>query len=622
MTKLPWLTIAVLPVLIYASPPAQRYSTGLGLVATALGVAVDSAGFAFATGLTHPAFKPPCTLPILGPADSKGPYGYITKIAPDGAVVWTACLAVPSGRAIAIDNAGAIYAAGGTTVSKISPDGGKILASITIASADIYAIALDKVGNVYVGGLAQDGLVTTPGAFLRACTLNVPCPGGFLAKFDATGKVLYATYSGNGTINSIAADSHGSAWTTGTGSSLVPGARFASSFISRFDPDGANVSFSSGYGGDLAFKNWTSASGLGITIDSNDNAYAVGWRDIPGSVLDRHGYLLKIDLAGNSTYTDLGTNVLPTSVSLDSGGRIYVGMWQSSHSGAVMDCGGAVTPSSLTVYSSGGSTVLNSAFLSMTPWAVAVDGGGNVYVVGGSNGFSATSYDMTENPAIHLDCLVNAASSPTGDGAVAGGEIISLFGKGFTPGPQLTVAFDGYPAPILYSSSTQINAVVPFKLEPAQGAVLLTIQNGSQEIGPFALRLAASMPRLFTIGGTQQVVALNQDGRVNSSSNPAAAGSVISVFLSGAGLFDLPLNDGQLGPLIPPFPIPVAGPVKVSVGDSREDALFAAQAPGQVAGLVQVNLRVPDRTPAGKTRIFLSLGDYTYTAGPTFIEVR
>ena len=164
--------------------------------------------------------------------------------------------------------------------------------------------------------------------------------------------------------------------------------------------------------------------------------------------------------------------------------------------------------------------------------------------------------------------------------------------------------------------------MAPFKLDPAQGAVLLTIQNGSQKIGPFALLLAASMPRLFTIGGTQQVVAMNQDGSVNSSSNPAAAGSVISVFLSGAGVFDLPLNDGQLGPLIPPFPIPAAGPVKVTVGDSRADVLFVAQAPGQVAGLVQVNLRVPARTPAGKTRIFLSLGDHTYTAGPTFIEVR
>jgi uncharacterized protein (TIGR03437 family) len=184
----------------------------------------------------------------------------------------------------------------------------------------------------------------------------------------------------------------------------------------------------------------------------------------------------------------------------------------------------------------------------------------------------------------------------------------------------LAILFDGTPAPILYSSSTQINAVVPFEL--AQIATVVTIQNGSQTIGPFQLPVVAAVPRLFTVAGTQQVLAVNQDGTVNSTANPAAAGSVITVFISGAGAFDPPLTDGQLGPLTPPFPVPAVGAVQGAIGGASAGVLFAGQAPGQVAGLVQVDLYVPNGTPPGEAQIFLSLGINTSTAGTTFVAVR
>ncbi len=618
MTKLLWLAIAVLPVLARSSPPAQRYSTPLGLVSTATGIAVDAAGYAYATGLTHPAFTPPCTLPVLGPTGAKAPYGYVSKIAPDGAVVWTACLGVPSGRAIAVDSSGTIYATGGTTVSKVSPQGDKIVFSIALLSADIDAIALDKAGNVYVGGLAQSGLATTPGAFLAACNVNVPCPRGFAAKFDPSGKIQYATYLG-GTINSIAMDSHGAAWLTGTGVSSNSFGSYLFSFIDKLDAGGAHVLFSQGYGGDGAFHALDSAQGSGIAVDSNDNAYAVGQSSFRGI---QSGYLLKIDSSGNSVYTNLGAAAIPSAVTVDSAARVYVGVYQTFHAGAVMNCGDAVTPSALTVYSSDGSTALTSAFQPGQSLAVAVDNGGNAYMLGRFfSTFYVTRYDTAENPAAHLDCLVNAASPPNGDGMVAAGELITLFGEGFQPGPELTILFDGISAPILYSSSNQINAVVPFKLDEI--ATRVSIQNGSQTIGPFELPVTAAVPRLFAVAGTQQALALNQDGSVNLSANPAVAGSVISVFLSGAGEFDQSLTDGQLGPMTGPFPVPRAGAVYGLIGDCCwQNALFAGQAPGQVAGLVQVNLRVPDETPTGPARIGVRVGDYFYTQGQIFIEVR
>ena len=184
----------------------------------------------------------------------------------------------------------------------------------------------------------------------------------------------------------------------------------------------------------------------------------------------------------------------------------------------------------------------------------------------------------------------------------------------------MTILFDGNPAPILYSSNTQINAVVPFTLGPV--GTLVSIQDRSETIRSFKLPIAAAVPRLFTITGAQQALALNEDASINSSANPAAPGSVISIFVSGAGRFDQPLVDGQLGPLTGPFPVPAVGPVQGGIGNCCwMDSLFAAQVPGQVAGLVRVDLRVPDGTPAGSARISLKFGDY-YTHGQTFVEIR
>ncbi len=69
------------------------------------------------------------------------------------------------------------------------------------------------------------------------------------------------------------------------------------------------------------------------------------------------------------------------------------------------------------------------------------------------------------------------------------------------------------PAPVLYIQADQMNAVVPFEITgPATEAV----------------------PALFTSNATGrgQSAVLNQDGSVNSPSNPASRGSVISVFMT------------------------------------------------------------------------------------------
>ena len=87
--------------------------------------------------------------------------------------------------------------------------------------------------------------------------------------------------------------------------------------------------------------------------------------------------------------------------------------------------------------------------------------------------------------------------------------------------------------------------------------------------------------------------ALNQDGSVNSSANPAAAGSIIAMFATGAGLWNPPLADGTLISDITPRPVL---PVTVSFAGVPGEVLYAGPAPGLITGGLQINVRLPQLT--------------------------
>jgi uncharacterized protein (TIGR03437 family) len=98
--------------------------------------------------------------------------------------------------------------------------------------------------------------------------------------------------------------------------------------------------------------------------------------------------------------------------------------------------------------------------------------------------------------------------------------------------------------------------------------------------------------------GSGQGAILNQDSTVNSSSNPAARVSIVSVFMTGAGALNPPIPDGSIGPLTPPLPMPVEG-IGVTIGSVDATVTFAGQAPGLIAGATQVNVQIPQNAPVG-----------------------
>jgi uncharacterized protein (TIGR03437 family) len=158
---------------------------------------------------------------------------------------------------------------------------------------------------------------------------------------------------------------------------------------------------------------------------------------------------------------------------------------------------------------------------------------------------------------VNLACIGNSA---TLIGApLAPGEIVSLIGSGIGPiVPGLAqlgsndrfptsisntqVTFDGVAAPLLYVSSSQINAVTPFGLAP-NATTQICVRYEGTVTNCIAAGVSAAAPGVFlNPAALNYAAAVNQDGTVNSQQNPVHAGSIITLFATGLGHVTPPLR--------------------------------------------------------------------------------
>jgi uncharacterized protein (TIGR03437 family) len=154
------------------------------------------------------------------------------------------------------------------------------------------------------------------------------------------------------------------------------------------------------------------------------------------------------------------------------------------------------------------------------------------------------------------------------------------------------VLFDGLPAPLLYTTQNQVCAIVPYAIDGHSQTSLQVEYLGSRS-APLVLTVSKTAPGIFTMNqsGTGQGAILNQDGTVNGPGNPAAKGSVVSIFATGEGQTAPPGLDGSIvGASNLRYPVL---PVAVSMRGQNADILYAGSAADQVAGLFQANVRVP-----------------------------
>jgi len=539
--------------------------------------------------------------------------------------------------ALAVDGAGYAYVAGGAGPG-ITTTGGAYQPQLAPGSCPPPTPGGPNPGPVYA------------------------CPDAFVMKFSPSGSLIYSTYLGGSSIdsaNAIAIDSSGNAWIAGiTLSADFPttanavsrtfggvihatgGGYFGDAFVAELDPAGAKLLYSTYLGGSAA------DGALGIVVDSAGSAYVAGGTlsadfpvtpgaaqtifvaGSPGPGLDYgDGFVAKFSAGGQLVYSTYlgGPGQGATSIAVDSQGQAYVSLAPSGP--AATSC---LSPPAVPVrvLNSSGSAVAGTAPVGGGP--LAVDREGVLYAAGAtfSPAFFATQHafqsefgggdtdafaakiDFTQPPLPGLTCIVNAATlfdgnlpnSGAPNGAVAPGEVVALVGSGF--GSQPTVNINGFNAPILYASDTQINAVVPFEVEDP---VAIAVSSGTETTGFVKLPAVDAVPGVFTIdeSGSGQAAALNQDGTVNSPSNPAARGSVVSLWTTGTGLLTPAIADGSLGPLGAPFPVPVLG-VSAIIGSANgypptipAPVVWVGQAPALIAGVTQVNLGIPSNAATG-----------------------
>ncbi len=229
------------PVLTYST-----YLGGSGNLDEGVGIAVDSSGNAYVTGVTNSTNFPTLN-PIqatCGSCAGGGTNAFVTKINSAGtALVYSTYL--------------------GGSGNLDEGDG----------------IAVDSSGNAYVTGVTNSTNFPTVNAFQPALKGS---DDAFVTKLNAAGSALvYSTYLGGSSLDGgdgIAVDSSGSAYVTGfTYSTDFPtanpfqaalgGSTARNAFVTKFNAAGSALVYSTYLGGS-GFDD-----GLGIAIDSSGNAY-------------------------------------------------------------------------------------------------------------------------------------------------------------------------------------------------------------------------------------------------------------------------------------------------------------------------------------------------------------
>jgi uncharacterized protein (TIGR03437 family) len=231
--------------------------------------------------------------------------------------------------------------------------------------------------------------------------------------------------------------------------------------------------------------------------------------------------------------------------------------------------------------------------------------------------------------------VVNGASGIAG--GVAPGEILTV--RGYSVGASavsglkldasgavvsnlngLRVTFDGKAAPLIYTSANQTNLLVPYEIAGKASTVMqvtYAAAAGTVQTAAWTLPVVAAAPGLFTIDstGTGQGAIVNQDGTVNSASNAAARGSVISIYATGegqtspAGVTGSVTGSGGKTPVLP---------VTVTIGGIGATVQYAGSAPDAVAGLLQVNAVVPAGVSVGSgVPVVVSVGGVQSQVGVT-----
>jgi uncharacterized protein (TIGR03437 family) len=399
-----------------------------------------------------------------------------------------------------------------------------------------------------------------------------------VTKINAAGsKLIYSTaVSGSeNTVNTgLAVDAAGSAYLTGYAAAtypytvtppvIPPGGVIATvfealPFLSKLDPQGQTLLFSVPVGG------------AGVQVDSTGVVFAGG--EIGSEVLEDYAVTASIPALASVL-----TQCLPNGVTIQN--SAYVSQVDAT-SGSVLGTqfiggsaltGAVVALTGSTLWIAGSTTLadipftpdaLTVEFLASIPLQGPYPGAGPVpgaYL--GAVDFSEIVVGDPERlqaPALpagtpQIGCIVNAANlAPIGSATRY--QLLTIFGTGLGPATGVSatndstfslagvsVNFGAFSAPVLYASANQINLAVPLVTYSQSSSLVQVLVNGLFS-PPRQLSLTYQNPSLFlnipqTFAASLNpqgpvALALNADGSMNSPTNLAQPGSVVSVFVNG-----------------------------------------------------------------------------------------
>jgi uncharacterized protein (TIGR03437 family) len=519
--------------------------------------------------------------------------GGAAKSAPDGTPATDAWLASPS--AIALNSSSQLYIFEQATclIRRVENDGrlstvagtGKCGTSITTGNAistdlpPTNQIAVDSTGRIYGAATFFIYSISSSGAVSRMFgDSGIPLP---MIAVDSKDRLYTASFLGNG--------------------------------ISRTNPDGTSQPLGVYVSQGLAT----------IGIDSDDNLYAIG----AASNGQGNIYYILQDaypaVLGGTVFSGLYFNPLLSITGQSRGHAWYTDGIHINRS----DVSFHGTYGQVQGFSGDGGPAA-SAFYS-NPASLHFSATGDLYIldVGNNRVRRITGSAPSERPTINQGGIVNSASL-TG-GGIAPGELVAIFGANFgfsslqTAAPQnnifravlgsTRVFFNGIAGAITAGTSGQINVFVPYGVSGSSVSVVVDV-DGIQS-APLSVPLVSSAIGFYTANGSGagQASIVNQDGSINGASNPAAPGSIISIYGTGEGAITPALPDGALVLSIP-LSAPRASPINATLGKLSARILYAGSAPTLSAGVFQINIEIPPDTPSGDIPVSVSVGTSASTS--------
>jgi uncharacterized protein (TIGR03437 family) len=548
-------------------------------------------------------------------------------------------------------------------ITKLSNDGTTVLYSTffggTLGQSAITSLATDANGNLYLTGYTQaSDFPHTAGMPFGTITQSPALAGAILASISAAGdKILYAGVipmptactveqpsciqgrSGEGV--GIAVDAAGNAYVAGDDASFTnlpttPGVLTPNgigAFVAKVNAGGTGLGYLTYVGsGQLGGPPFGAVenSVYAIGVDATGNAYLLGttWDPnfpaTPGSYqpvnlypYQASGFIAKLNPSGSAMVwaTYFGEAVpqspspveRPSSIALDAGGDV----WITGTTPATFPNANAWTtgPEYLAELNAAGSQLIYSALYPSGTIAqsLAVDPSGIVHTAGSAGFISAIA--PTAAPAVKIFALQNATIQAPVTARVSPAEVVAIFGPGIGPATPVSatptqgfypttlggvqVAINGVNIPLLYVSANQINAIVPMELSSNVTATF-QVTNGTAVSPAYPAWIVASSGEAFT-------PVINQDGTINSQSNPAPGGSIVSFYATGWQSNFAPFADGQvataaqdtcLGTCTAGASTGGGGPIGAPFVTLPATALYGGAAPGIVAGVTQFNVQL------------------------------